>query len=73
MSNISSSVSTRTTPVWPKSASTATPGLAMAAVCDDAARTPAAERPLFTATIGLRRDTRRAMRLNFRGLPNDSR
>ena len=48
-------------------------GLAIAAVCEEAARTPAAERPLLTATIGLRRDTRRAMRANLRGLPKDSR
>ena len=46
---------------------------AMLAVCDEAARAPASERPLFTATIGLERETRRAMRANFRGLPNDSR
>ena len=34
---------------------------------------PAAERPLLTATIGLRRETLRATRANFRGLPKDSR
>ena len=61
------------TPAWRNRASTAMSGLAIAAVCDDAARTPAADRPLLTATIGLRRDTRRAMRANLRGLPNDSR
>ena len=37
------------------------------------ARAPAAERPLLTATIGLLRPTRRAIRANFRALPNDSR
>ena len=73
MSNSSSRVSTRMTPACRNRASTAMSGLAIAAVCDDAARTPAADRPLFTATIGLRRDTRRAMRANLRGLPNDSR
>ena len=61
------------TPAWRNSASTAMSGLAIAAVCDEAARTPAADRPLLTATIGLRRETRRAMRANLRGLPNDSR
>ena len=60
------------TPVWRNNASTAASGLASAAVCDVAASVPAADRPLFTATMGLRRDTRRAMRLNERGLPNDS-
>ena len=44
-----------------------------APVCDPAARAPAGERPLFTATIGLVRATCRAMRENWRGLPNDSR
>ncbi len=66
-------VSTRMTPAWRNSASTATSGLASAAVCDDAARVPARERPLFTATIGLWREIRRASRANLRGFPNDSR
>jgi hypothetical protein len=48
-------------------------GLARAAVCDEAARLPAVVRPLLTATIGFFRETRRATRLNVRGLPNDSR
>jgi len=48
-------------------------GLAIAAVCDDAPRIPAAVRPPFTATIGLLRETRCAMRANLRGFPNDSR
>jgi len=73
MSNCSSRVSTRITPAWWNRASTAVSELAMAAVCDDAARDPTGVRPLLTATIGLRRDTRRAIRLNLRGLPNDSR
>jgi hypothetical protein len=41
--------------------------------CGDAARTPAVVRPDFTATIGLEREIRRAMRENLRGFPNDSR
>ena len=44
-----------------------------APVCDPAARLPGRERPLFTATIGFSRATRRAMRENFRGFPKDSR
>ena len=52
-SNSSSMVSTRTTPVWWHSASTAWSELAMAAVCEEAARVPALDRPAFTATIGL--------------------
>ncbi len=35
--------------------------------------TPCVERPDFTATIGLRRPSRRAIRVNLRGLPIDSR
>ena len=42
-------------------------------VCEEVARAPAAERPLLTATIGLVRPTRRAIRANLRGFPNDSR
>ena len=42
-------------------------------MCDEAARLPAGVRPLFTTTIGLCRETRRAIRANLRGLPNDSR
>ena len=72
-SNISSRVSVRMTPVWRNSASTAVSPDEMAAVCDDAARTPAPVRPDFTATIGFLRDARRATRENTRGLPNDSR
>ena len=37
-----------------------------------AARNPACVLPLFTAMIGFFADTRLAMRLNLRGLPNDS-
>ena len=35
--------------------------------------TPCVVRPERTATTGLRRETRRAIRENFRGLPIDSR
>src|SRR5450759_5995251 len=44
-----------------------------APVCDDVARLPAGERPPLTARIGFERLTRRAIRANLRGLPNDSR
>ncbi len=72
-SNISSSVSAWTTPVWRNSASVAAGPAASAAVCDPAARPPAAVRPLLSTTTGFRRPTRRAIRANRRGLPNDSR
>ena len=42
-------------------------------MCEAAARAPTAERPDFNATIGLVRLMRRAMRLNFDGLPKLSR
>ena len=57
------------TPAWRNSASTATSGAASAAVCDDAARLPAAVRPLFTATIGFVRATLRASRTNLPRVP----
>ena len=64
----------RTTPAWRNSASTVTSEAASRAPAgDELARAPAAERPLLTATIGLRRPTRRAIREKRRGLPNDSR
>ncbi len=64
----------RITPACWNSASTVTSEAASSApVCDELALAPAAERPLLTATIGLRRPTRRAIRENRRGLPNDSR
>ena len=69
----SSSVRARITPAWRKSASTATSEPASAAVCEPAARLPARVLPPFSARIGLRRASRRAMRENARGLPNDSR
>ena len=62
------------TPAWWNSASTVTSDAPIRApVCDPVARAPAAERPLFTAMIGLLRPTRRAIRANLRGLPTDSR
>src|SRR5665811_2397301 len=46
----SPSVSVRTTPAWWKRASTVTSDAPISApVCDDVARAPAADRPLFTA------------------------
>ena len=73
-SNISPTVSARSTPACANSASTVTSEAASSApVCDDAARWPAAVRPLLTATIGLSFVMRRAIRPNRRGLPNDSR
>ena len=73
ISNSSSSVSARMTPACLNSASTATSDPARAAVCEAAARRPDVLRPPFTAKIGLRAPTRRAMRANRRGLPKDSR
>ena len=72
-SNSSSSVPVRMTPACSNSASTATSRLASAAEWLDAARVPAAERPDFTATIGLWRAISGAMRANLRGLPKLSR
>ena len=73
-SNISPTVSARSTPACSNSASTVTSLAASSApVCDDAARWPAAVRPLLTATIGLSCVMRRAIRLKRGGLPNDSR
>ncbi len=77
------SVSTRMIPVWPSNASTVasggqlsgsaqgcgSPAVPRVAASDGTARIPM---PTRTATIGLRWDTRRAIRANWRGLPNDS-
>ncbi len=70
---MSSRVSARITPAWWNSASTAASPAAIAAVCEDAARRPAPVRPAFTATMGLCRQTRRAIRANRRGSGTDSR
>jgi hypothetical protein len=69
----SASVSTRMMPVCANSASAARSELASAAVWLEAARAPPAVRPDFTATTGLRRETRRAIREKRRGLPKPSR
>ena len=61
------------TPACAKSASTPTPGVAAAAVCEAPARLPPADRPPTTAISGLRLAKRRANRANFAELPNDSR
>ena len=47
-------------------------GVATAAVCEAAACCPAAERPACTVSTGIWCATRRAVRANLRGLPNDS-
>ena len=60
------------TPACRKRASTAVSEPASAAVCDPAAALPDAERPLFIARIGFLRESRRAIRANLAGLPNDS-
>ena len=72
-SRSSSSPPTAMTPAAESRASDATVGVAAAAVCDRAPRTPATVLPAFRATIGFLRATRRAIRKNFLGLPNDSR
>ena len=69
----SPSVRARITPAWWKSAFTAASEPARAAVCELAARAPVAVVPLFIARIGFVRATRRAIRANRRGFPNDSR
>jgi hypothetical protein len=45
----------------------------MAAVWEAAARSPSSVRPAYTVSTGMARPMRRAVRANFRGLPNDSR
>ncbi len=68
------SVSARITPACSNSASTVTSEADRSApVCVLTALAPALERPLLTASSGLRRANRGAMRANLRGLPNDSR
>ena len=73
-SNISPTVSARSTPAWANSASTVTSAAASSApVRDDAARSPAAVWPLLTATTGLSLVILRTTRPKRRGLPNDVR
>ena len=50
-----------------------TRGVAVDAVCEAAARCPAAELPDRTVSTGIRSANRRAKRENLRGLPKDSR
>ncbi len=59
--------SARMTPAWWSKASTATSPPESAAVCEAAARLPASVRPAFTATMGTRLPTHRAIRMNHRG------
>ena len=59
-------------PACSNSASLVTSGVATAAVCDAAARWPASLRPACTVSTGIFSPTRRAVRPNLRGLPNDS-
>jgi len=73
VSKSSSIVSVRITPLCWKSAATAASDPARDPVWDDAARAPLTVRPLFTATIGFRRATRRASWVNLAGFPKDSR
>ena len=61
------------TPACSNSASRLTSGVATAAVCEAAACWPTAERPACTVSTGIFAPTRRAVRANLRGLPNDSR
>jgi len=72
-SNNSSIVFVRITPACAHSASTPAAAPASEPVCEDAARMPARVVPLFTATIGFVRPTRRAISMKRRGFPNDSR
>src|SRR5215472_5940112 len=60
-------------PAWPNSASCVTRRGPDAAVCDSAARRPAADRPPTTVSTGILWPTRRAVRANPRGFPYDSR
>src|ERR1035437_7229094 len=60
-------------PAFLNRTSDATSEVANAPVCEEAALAPAAEPPHFTVTMGFLADTRRAIRANWLGLPNDSR
>ena len=54
-------------PAWSNRASLVTSGVATAAVCEAAARCPAAERPASTASTGMLAATRRAVRRTCAG------
>ena len=69
-SNSSPSVSTRMTPDASNRACTLASGTSTDVCCSPVTVEP---RPLFTATIGFRRPSRRATRANLRGLPKLSR
>ena len=72
-SSISARLSVRITPACRKRASTVTSEAAsIAPVWELVARAPAAERPLFTTTIGFTLPTRGATREKRRGSLNDS-
>ncbi len=71
-SNISSRVSTWMIPAWRNIASTASGGATILRTAWPIG-TPCVVRPERTAMTGLRRETRRAIRENLRGLPIDSR
>ncbi len=72
-SSISARLSVRITPACWKRASTVTSEAAsIAPVWELVARAPAAERPLFTTTIGFTLPTRGATREKRRGSLNDS-
>ncbi len=71
--NRSSNVSTRRMPACLKSASVAACSVAMAAVCEVTVLGSLDVQLLVTATTGFLAVILRAMRVNFRGLPNDSR
>ena len=72
-SRSSARLSVRITPACSKRASTVTSEAASSApVWELVARSPAAERPLFTTTIGIRRPSRRATREKRRGSLKDS-
>ncbi len=59
-------------PACSNSASRVMSGVAVAAVCDCAARCPAVDRPAMIVSTGILRPTRLAVRANARGLPKDS-
>ncbi len=73
-SKSSDAVLTRMTPLWASRAATvASVGQAADRPSGPAEKRVGPLRPLFTATIGVFRASERAIRVNLRGLPNDSR
>jgi len=59
-------------PACSNNASLVTSGVVADEVWVAAARCPASLRPAWTVITGIRAPTRRAVRANLRGLPNDS-